>query len=109
MNKNHPSILHELTGDVERLTRHLTIIEALLREQPAGIIKISQMTGLPEHKVRYSLRVLERGGIITPSREGAILTPEFVSNREKVADELSRASEDISRELKKFRNALLGR
>lgn len=109
MNKNNPSILHELVGDVERLSRHLTIIEALLREQPAGIIKISQITDLPEHRVRYSLRVLERGGIITPSREGAILTPEFVENREKLAEDLSKVSEDISKELKKFRKSLLGR
>lgn len=109
MNKNNPHILHELMGDLERLSRHLTIIEALLKEQPAGIIKISQLTHLPEHKVRYSLRVLERGGIITPSREGAFLTPEFVNNREEIADQLSKASEDISKELKRFRNSLLGR
>lgn len=109
MNKNNPSILHELVGGVERLSRHLTIIEALLREQPAGIIKIAQLTKLPEHKVRYSLRVLEKSGIIMPSREGAILTPEFVDDREKIAEELSKVSEDISKELKKFRNSLLGR
>lgn len=102
-------ILAELMADVSRLKRHLSIIEALLKEQPAGIIKISQLTNLPEHKVRYSLRILEKGGIISPSREGAILSPEFVENREKIAERISIASEDISKELKRFRNSLLGR
>ncbi len=65
------SIFKEIQNDIETVKRHITIITTLLREQPAGIIRISQVTKMPEHKIRYSLRILEReGGLIEPSREG---------------------------------------
>lgn len=81
------SIFREVKQDIETTKRHLSIIQTLLREQPVGIIKISQETKIPEHKIRYSLRVLEREGIIIPSREGAILTPEFIEHKDLLAEE----------------------
>ena len=79
------SIFNPIKSDMETLKRHISIIQTLLREQPVGIIRIAQVTKLPEHKIRYSLRLLEKQGLIIPSREGAILTPEFVEQRESLA------------------------
>lgn len=91
--ENPSSLFREIKTDLETVKRHLSIIQTLLREQPVGIIKISHETGIPEHKIRYSLRVLEKEGLILPSREGAILTPEFIDNKEKIAEEARILSE----------------
>lgn len=90
------SLFREIKTDLETVKRHLSIIQTLLREQPVGIIKISHETGIPEHKIRYSLRVLEKEGLILPSREGAILTPEFIDNKEKIADEARKLAEQMT-------------
>ncbi|WP_287954836.1 transcriptional regulator [Acidiplasma sp.] len=78
------SIFKEINEDADTLNRHVLIIKTLLHEQPLGIIKISQQTGIPEHKIRYSLRILERDGIIEASREGAILTSTFLDRRDEI-------------------------
>lgn len=90
------SLFREIKTDLETVKRHLSIIQTLLREQPVGIIKISHETGMPEHKIRYSLRVLEKEGLILPSREGAILTPEFLENKELIAEEAKMLADEMS-------------
>jgi predicted transcriptional regulator len=100
---NDYSIFKEVRENIETLERHLTIIKTLLMEQPLGIIKMSQQTGIPEHKIRYSLRILEHGGIIEASREGAILTSDFIANKDRIlsdARENSQKMENIYKELK---------
>lgn len=37
-------------------------------------MKLSSETGIPDHLVRYSLRVLEQQGLIAPSTQGAVAT-----------------------------------
>ena len=100
---NDYSIFKEVKENIETLERHLTIIKTLLMEQPLGIIKMSQQTGIPEHKIRYSLRILEHSDIIEASREGAILTSDFIANRDlilKDAKDNAQRMENIYKELK---------
>jgi predicted transcriptional regulator len=101
------SLFREIKTDLETVRRHLSIIQTLLREQPVGIIKISHETGIPEHKIRYSLRVLEKEGLILPSREGAILTPEFIDNKEKIADEARELAEQMTEMYHNLKNSLV--
>ncbi|MCL6091118.1 MAG: transcriptional regulator [Candidatus Thermoplasmatota archaeon] len=103
------SLFREIKNDLETVKRHLSIIQTLLREQPVGIIKISHETGIPEHKIRYSLRVLEKEGLIIPSREGAILTPEFVENKDKITEEARELSELMSSVYHDLKNSLVKR
>ncbi|MCL4344791.1 MAG: ArsR family transcriptional regulator [Candidatus Thermoplasmatota archaeon] len=98
------NLFKELKETLEPVKRHIRIIEALMNDQPAGIIKISQSTGMPDHKIRYSLRILEKDGIITPSKDGAILTPEFIENKDRIlaeAKEILDSFEDLYSEIKK--------
>ncbi len=81
-------LFKELRENLETTKRHISIIESLMKEQPSGIIKISQTTGIPDHKIRYSLRILERDGIIIPSKEGAIITPDFIEQKENLLVEI---------------------
>ena len=80
-------IFKEIDESLDTVNRHLKIVKTLLKEQPAGIIRISRLTGLAEHKIRYSLRILEKEGVIIPSKEGAILSPEFIGDKEHLIDE----------------------
>lgn len=67
-----------LTGkmelELELLQRHVEILKAVKDHEPIGIIRLSEITGHPQHKVRYSLRILEQEGLIEPSAQGAIST-----------------------------------
>ena len=101
------SLFREIKTDLETVKRHLSIIQTLLREQPVGIIKISHETGIPEHKIRYSLRVLEKEGLILPSREGAILTPEFLENKDAIAEEARVLTEQMNEMYHDLKNSLV--
>ncbi len=67
-------MLSNLRRELELLERHVTVLDLVLKNGPVGIIKLSSMSGLPQHKVRYSLRVLEHRGLIMPSQKGALAT-----------------------------------
>lgn len=65
-------MVDRLRNQVEKEERDLKILRAVIEDGPIGIVKLSDRTGLPEHKVRYSLRMLENDGFIEPTPEGAI-------------------------------------
>ena len=80
-------IQHEL----ELLKRHIIILKKVMDSGPIGIMKLSGETGIPDHLVRYSLRVLEQQGLIAPSTQGAVATKsaeaaysEFMAELKKV-------------------------
>jgi predicted transcriptional regulator len=103
------NVFKELRDALETAKRHISIIESLMREQPSGIIKISQLTGLPDHKIRYSLRVLEKDGIIIPSKDGAIITPDFVEKKEELLDGIRDILKDMNSLEDEINRSLLGR
>ena len=73
------------------LERHLQVLRMVIENEPIGIVKMSNETGYPHHKVRYSLRVLEEENLIEPSSQGAITTErtvEFVDELDEKLDEI---------------------
>lgn len=73
------------------LERHLQVLKMVIENEPIGIVKMSNETGYPHHKVRYSLRVLEEENLIEPSSQGAITTErtqEFVDELDEKLDEI---------------------
>ena len=60
--------------ELDILKRHIMVLETLKKNEPAGIIKLSELTQHPQHMVRYSLRILEQDGLIEPSPQGAVTT-----------------------------------
>jgi len=73
------------------LERHLQVLKMVIENEPIGIVKMSNETGYPHHKVRYSLRVLEEENLIEPSSQGAITTDhtaEFVGDLDEKIDEI---------------------
>ena len=72
------------------LERHLQVLRMVIESEPIGIVKMSNETGYPHHKVRYSLRVLEEENLIEPSSQGAITTErtsEFVDELDDKLDD----------------------
>jgi len=77
--------------ELELLARNVDILERLTKSPPTGIIRLSEALGLPIHKTRYSLHLLEREGVIQPSADGAVVTDraaEFWSSLNKSLDRI---------------------
>lgn len=82
-------VLHEL----ELLKRHIIILKKVMDSGPIGIMKLSSETGIPDHLVRYSLRVLEQQGLIAPSTQGAVATKSAGEAYSELRSELGKIGE----------------
>ncbi len=90
-------VRHEL----ELLKRHLIVLKKVMDSGPIGIMKLSLETGIPQHLVRYSLRVLEQQGLIAPSTQGAIATKSAEEAYSELKSELENIGE-MTEELKRI-------
>jgi predicted transcriptional regulator len=91
-------MIDRLEKEVDMLERHLQVLRMVIESEPIGIVKMSNETGYPHHKVRYSLRVLEEENLIEPSSQGAITTErtqEFVDDLDGKIDEISDKLDDM--------------
>lgn len=102
-NKNRTSITDVAEKELDLLGRHLEVLKTVRDHGPIGIIRLSQMTGQPQHMIRYSLRTLEKDGIITPSPHGAVVTNrvhETLGTLESTLDDLTTTVQDLKKKLK---------
>lgn len=94
-----------LTGrvqhELELLKRHVLVLKKVMECGPIGIMKLSLETGIPDHLVRYSLRVLEQQGLIAPSTQGAVATVSAKDAYIKFKDELEKI-EVMTEEIKRI-------
>ncbi len=100
------AITYKLDTEMELIERHIKVLKAVIENQPVGIIKLSHMLNMPEHKIRYSLRLLEQEGIIEASPSGAKITikakealeeiRKFVRDMEKRCEEISTIIDSIN-------------
>ncbi|PSG97358.1 hypothetical protein BRD56_06640 [Thermoplasmatales archaeon SW_10_69_26] len=86
----------------ELLHRHIRILQVVTENEPVGIIKLADLTDYPQHKVRYSLRVLEQEGLINPTPMGAKTTEkvqEFLPELAELVDEMQATINDLKASL----------
>ena len=57
-------LVDRIASELDLLSRNVEILERLGDKNPLGIIRLSEALRLPIHKVRYSLHLLEREGVI---------------------------------------------
>ena len=88
-------MIDRLEKEVDMLERHLQVLRMVIENEPIGIVKMSNETGYPHHKVRYSLRVLEEENLIEPSSQGARTT----ERTEEFVDELDEKLNEIGAKL----------
>ncbi len=43
-----------LRTDLNLLHRHITVLMAVEEHQPVGIMRLSKLLGVPQHKIRYA-------------------------------------------------------
>jgi len=75
--------MERLSDQVEKESRDLSILGAVIDNGPIGIVRLAEETGIPEHKVRYSLRMLENDELVEPTPQGAVPADDI---DERVAD-----------------------
>src|SRR3990170_7571117 len=68
------ALTSKIESEVKLLERHVAMLRAIMENQPIGIIRLSELLSYPQHKVRYSMRILEQEGLIRPSPDGALTT-----------------------------------
>jgi predicted transcriptional regulator len=89
--------------ELDLLNRHMSMLKAIIDNEPIGIIRLSEMLEIPQHKVRYSLRILEQEGLIKPSLEGAVTTDDidkYMIRLSKILDGISKSVKDIEKSYK---------
>ncbi len=100
-NKSHITSVAE--KEIGLLKRHLNVLKTVRDHGPIGIIRLSQITGQPQHMIRYSLRTLEQEGVIRPSAEGAVVTDsihETLGTLEDTLDDLITTMGALKKELR---------
>jgi len=101
MSKKSP-LTSKIESEIKLLQRHVAMLKAIIENQPIGIISLSEMLEYPQHKVRYSLRILEQEGLIEPTAEGALTTPklqEFLDHLKDILDSMSDTVKDLRKSL----------
>jgi len=86
-------LLEHIGNELDLTERHLLVLKKVIEEAPIGILKLADVTGMQNHKVRYSLRVLEQANLIKPSAQGAV-----------PGDAVSKFLQDFEQELEKIKN-----
>ncbi|MDQ1253717.1 MAG: hypothetical protein QG646_2906 [Euryarchaeota archaeon] len=93
-------LLENIGNELDLTERHLLVLKKVIEEAPIGILKLAEVTGMQNHKVRYSLRVLEQAHLIKPSAQGAVpgeavakFLQEFEMELEKIKEKVSRIKE----------------
>jgi len=96
------ALTSKIEAEVKLLQRHVAMLKAIMENQPIGIIRLSELLIFPQHKVRYSLRILEQEGLIKPSPEGAVTTDkleEFLDYLKGVLDSMSGTVQELRKTL----------
>ena len=75
-----------LNDDLDLLERHISILRTVKDNQPVGLIRLSEMTGIPKHRVRYSLKIMEQQGIIVATPDGAVVSDGYDDFMTRVAE-----------------------
>jgi predicted transcriptional regulator len=101
--KTRSSITNVAEKELELLSRHVDVLKTVKEHGPIGIIRLSQMTGQPQHMIRYSLRTLEKDGLISPSPQGAVVTDRIhvtLGTLDTTFDEFTTMVQDLKKKLK---------
>jgi predicted transcriptional regulator len=87
--------MDRLEEQAEKEQRDMAILQAVVEDGPIGIVRLAEETDLPEHKVRYSLRMLENDDLIEPTPNGAIPADDIDAEIEAINAGLDRLVERL--------------
>ena len=96
-------LTNKLRRELLLLERHILMLRTIKKYQPIGIIRLSEKLKLPQHKIRYSLRILEQDGLIKPSSDGAIVTDKmrsFLPHLRDILNEMNHTIRTVKKSVK---------
>lgn len=99
-------IATKLETELELLRRHVLMLKIVAANEPVGIIRLTELSENPQHKVRYSLRMLEQEGLIEPTVEGAVTTEKvknFINHIELSLDKLECTAKELKKMLEEIK------
>lgn len=99
--KKKNNLTEKIEGEIDLLKRHMEMLIAIKKNEPIGIIRLSELLEFPQHKVRYSLRILEQEGLIEPTPDGAKIT----ENVDKFLDDLNETLDIMEESASEIRKA----
>ena len=105
-------LVDRIASELDLLARNVDILERLSGSPPMGIIRLSEALHLPIHKVRYSLHLLEREGVIQPSADGAVVTDrskEFWASLDQSLDRMSTLIQHLKERAAEYKGRAAGR
>ena len=94
--KGRSVLTSKIEGEMDLLCRHVQMLRAIMEHEPIGIIRLSEQLDIPQHKVRYSLRILEQEGLIQPSPDGAIITDKIQPFLDRLREILENLRDTVS-------------
>lgn len=94
--KNACVLSRKLTKDLDLLQRHVKMLMLVSKKEPIGIIRLAEYLDIPEHKVRYSLRLLEKDGIVEATKIGAKTTRKTKRYLQELEKDLESMKESIA-------------
>ena len=100
--KDRIVLTNVIETELDILKRHVFILKVLKDNEPAGIIKLSELTKHPQHMVRYSLRILEQEGLVEPSPQGAVTTDKIKNAMPLLKDKLREMNPTIHEIIKEL-------
>ncbi|HXQ49211.1 MAG TPA: hypothetical protein VN842_05505 [Thermoplasmata archaeon] len=105
-------LVDRIASELDLLARNVDILERLSGNPPMGIIRLSEALHLPIHKVRYSLHLLEREGVIQPSADGAVVTDktkEFWAELDQSLDRMNTLIQHLKERAAEYKGRAAGR
>ncbi|MEE8401216.1 MAG: hypothetical protein V3R86_03595 [Candidatus Hydrothermarchaeaceae archaeon] len=90
-------MLSNLINEIGLLKRHIKILKLVKGNEPIGILKLSELSEIPQHRVRYSLRILEQKGLIMPSSKGAVPTKKATRVLKSLDEDLKKISKKLGK------------
>ncbi len=102
----HDVTINKIEEDLNLLIRHIKMLRVTKENQPIGIIRLSEMTDIPKHKIRYSLRLLEKDGVIAPSQGGAVVTDRYEAYMKGILEYMSKLRSSVDTVEAMLRDAL---
>lgn len=91
-------IIAKMENELQLIQRHVELLKTVMKHEPIGIIRLSEMLKCPQHKVRYTLRILEQEGLIEASPDGAVTTkkvPGFMDELKTTLDNMSATVKEV--------------
>jgi predicted transcriptional regulator len=105
-------LVDRISSELDLLARNVDVLEQLAGKPPMGIIRLSEALHLPIHKVRYSLHLLEREGVIQPSADGAVVTDkarEFWATLDQSLDRMNGLIQHLKERAAEYKGRNAGR